>query len=163
MKFRKMRLVKKLKKQEQNCMQKVKRIKVVIDTNLFISFLIGKKLQGLKGLLVDFRIELMFAEQNIQELRIVTQRPKFKKHFKSADLDDLIDLIKTIGKVYIIKDIPDVCRDPKDNYLLELARKSKADFIVTGDSDLLDIGKYKGTRILAIKEFERMTKIGTKA
>ena len=140
-------------------MQKARKIKVIIDTNLFISFLIGKKLQGLKELIIDFRTELIFADQNIQEIRIVTQRPKFQKHFKSDDLDDLFDLIKTIGKVYIITDIPNVCRDPKDNFLLELARKSKADFIVTGDKDLLDIGKYKETRIVSIREFERITKI----
>ena len=80
-------------------MPKSKRIKVIIDTNLFISWLIGKKLLVLKELLTDFRIELIFAEQNIQELRMVSQRPKFRKYFKADDLDDLIDLIKVIGKV----------------------------------------------------------------
>jgi hypothetical protein len=144
-------------------MPKSKRIKAVIDTNLFVSFLIGKKLQGLKGLLIDFRIELIFAEQNIDELKIVAQRPKFKKYFKAEDLKDLIDLIKTIGKVLIIKNTPDICRDPKDNYLLELSRKGKADYLVTGDSDLLEIGIYKGTKIITVKEFEQILSTGTKA
>ena len=138
-------------------------MKAVIDTNLFISFLIGKKLQGLKGLLIDFRIELIFAEQNIQELRIVTQRPKFKKYFKSDDLDDLIDLINAIGKVFVIENVPNICRDPKDNYLLELSRKGKANYLITGDIDLLEIREYKKTKIITIKEFEKIAKIGTKA
>jgi hypothetical protein len=137
-------------------MPKSKKIKVIIDTNLFISFLIGRKLHGLKELLIDFRIELIFAEQNIQELRMVSQRPKFKKYFKSDDLDDLIDLIKAIGRVIEIVDVPDVCRDPKDNYLLELARISKSDYLVTGDIDLLEIGSYKGTKIITAKEFDRI-------
>ena len=137
-------------------MPKSKRIKVIIDTNLFISFLIGKKLQGLKELLIDFRIELIFAEQNIQELKMVSQRPKFKKYFKAGDLDDLIDLIRTIGIVIEINNIPAVCRDPKDNYLLELARKSKANYLLTGDIDLLEIGSYKGTKIITVKAFDRI-------
>ena len=144
-------------------MQRSKTIKVIIDTNLFVSFLIGKQLQGLKGLLINFHIELIFAEQNIQELRIVTQRPKFKKYFKAEDMNDLIELIKAIGQIYTIDKVPNICRDPKDNYLLELARKGKADYLVTGDTDLLEIGKYKGTKIVTIKEFERIAKIGTKA
>lgn len=152
-----------MKKQEQQYMQKSKTIKVIIDTNLFVSFLIGKKLQGLKGLLINFRLELIFAEQNIQELRIVTQRPKFKKYFKADDMNDLIELIKVIGQIYTIDKVPNICRDPKDNYLLELAKKGKADYLVTGDTDLLEIGKYKGTKIVTIKEFERIAKIGTKA
>jgi putative PIN family toxin of toxin-antitoxin system len=142
-------------------MPKSKRIKAVIDTNLFISFLIGKKLQGLKDLLIDFRIELIFAEQNIQELVIVAQRPKFKKYFKTEDLNDLIDLIKIIGKVLIIGNVPNICRDPKDNYLLELARKGKADYLVTGDTDLLEIGINKGTKIITVKEFEQILSTGT--
>ena len=137
-------------------MPKSKRIKVIIDTNLFISFLIGKKLQGLKELLTDFHVELIFAEQNIQELRMVSQRPKFRKYFKADDLDDLIDLIKVIGKVIEIGNVPEICRDPKDNYLLELARISKSNYLVTGDIDLLEIGTYKETKIITAREFDRI-------
>jgi uncharacterized protein len=137
-------------------MPKSRRIKVIIDTNLFISFLIGKKLQGLKEKVVDFRFELIFAEQSIQELMMVSQRQKFNKYFKAEDLDNLVDLIKTIGRIINITHVPAICRDPKDDYLLELARKSKADYLVTGDIDLLEIENYKGTRIITVKEFDRI-------
>lgn len=137
----------------------IRKIRAIIDTNLFISFLIGKKLQGLKDLLINSRIELIFAEQNIQELRLVSQRSKFKKYFKSDDLEDLIDLLKTIGKIVEIENIPEGCRDPKDNYLLGLARKSKADYLVTGDNDLLELGKYDGTQIVTVSEFSYLTGI----
>jgi len=144
-------------------MPKSKRIRVIIDTNLFISFLIGKQLKGLKELLIDFRVELIFAKQNIQELKIVTQRPKFKKYFNSDDLADLFDFIDSVGKIFIIDNVPDICRDPKDNYLLKLASKGNVDYLVTGDIDLLDIQTYKGTKIITIREFERIMSIGTKA
>lgn len=137
-------------------MQKSRRIRVIIDTNLFISWLIGKKLQGLKESLTDFHVELIFAEQNIQELRVVSQRPKFRKYFKADDLDDLIDLIRVLGKVIQIDNVSEICRDPKDDFLLELARISKSDYLVTGDIDLLEIGTYKETKIITVREFDRI-------
>lgn len=118
------------------------------------------QLKGLKGLLVDDKIELIFAEQHIQELRIVAQRPKFNNYFTVDNLNDLIDLIYSIGQVFVIVEIQDICRDPKDNFLLELASKSKADYLVTGDMDLLDIRTYKSTRIISIKELDSILKSG---
>ena len=141
-------------------MPRSKKTKIIIDTNLFISFLIGKQLRGLKGLLVDHKIELIFSEQHIQELRIVAQRPKFNIYFTASNLNDLIDLIYSIGQVFVIVEIKDICRDPKDNFLLELASKSKADYLVTGDKDLLDIRTHKSTRIITIKELESIMKSG---
>ncbi|MGV8138170.1 MAG: putative toxin-antitoxin system toxin component, PIN family [Mangrovibacterium sp.] len=131
----------------------IRKIKAIIDTNLFVSFLIGKRLHGLKTLMTDSRNELIFAKQNIQELRLVSLRPKFNKYFKSDDLEDLINLLETIGKVFEILDAPDVCRDPKDDYLLELAKRSRADYLVTGDKDLLEIETYGSTRIVTASEF----------
>lgn len=140
-----------------------KRIKVIIDTNLFISFLIGKRLVSLKQTLVSSIIQLVFSEQNISELKIVTSRPKFQKYFNQDDVSDLIDLIQAIGKIVIITREPDLCRDPKDNFLLALSDKGKADYLVTGDTDLLSIREYKGTKIIAIDEFEVLIKQCTNA
>lgn len=130
------------------------RIKIIIDTNIFISFLIGKRLSGLKQSLVNSIIQLIFSEQNIEELMVVTGRPKFKKYFNEKEVSDLIDLIHTIGKVVKITNEPRICRDPKDNFLLALADKGKADYLVSGDKDLLFIEEYKGTKIITIEALE---------
>jgi len=135
-----------------------KKIRVVIDTNLFISFLIGKKLNWLKGPIVNFQIELLFTEQSFLELEEVARRPKFTKYFPKSDLNDLIDLLRKIGKQYMINEVINVCRDPKDNFLLELARKGKADFLLTGDDDLLELGNYQNTKILTAGQFEQVFK-----
>ncbi|MFN3803082.1 putative toxin-antitoxin system toxin component, PIN family [Belliella pelovolcani] len=45
------------------------------------------------------------------------------------------------------------CRDPKDNFLLSLSVDGKADFLVTGDSDLLVLGKIEKTKIVSWAEF----------
>jgi putative PIN family toxin of toxin-antitoxin system len=131
-------------------------IKTIIDTNLFISFLIGKRLSGLKKLLTNSRVDLIFAEQNIKELRIVTSRNKFRKYFPPNDVNDLIDFVRIIGKVYKIEKVPKICRDPKDDFLLALAKKSKADYLVTGDVDLLVLKTYGKTNIISAAVFEKI-------
>jgi hypothetical protein len=70
-----------------------KKLKVIIDTNLFISFLIGKRLVSLKKILINSKIELLFSHQHILELKLVTSRSKFKKYFNQEDVNELIDLI----------------------------------------------------------------------
>ena len=132
--------------------------RVIIDTNIFISFLIGKRLKELKNHIVDFKVKLLFCDQVINEIRIVTQRPKLKKYFPKQDVEDLIDLIQTIGDHFKIADELNICRDSKDNFLLELAIAGKADYLVTGDSDLLLLQKFKNTTIITFKDFEQIMK-----
>ncbi len=93
----------------------------------------------------------------------MTSRPKFQKYFNQDDVSDLIDLIQAIGKIVKITREPDLFRDPKDNFLLALSDKGKADYLVTGDTDLLSIREYKGTKIIAIDEFEVLIKQCTNA
>lgn len=143
-------------------MPKDKKIRIIIDTNLFISFLIGKKLIGLKQVLVDSKVELIFSDQNILELKLVTGRSKFEKYFHENDVDDLVDLIYSIGKIINVTKEPLICRDPKDNFLLGLSEKSKANYLVSSDKDLLEIGEYKKTRIIRIDELEKILKKGMK-
>ena len=52
----------------------------------------------------------------------------------------------------------EVCRDPNDNFLLSLAKDGQADFLITGDKDLLVIQEFEGTRIVTFKEFEEEIK-----
>jgi uncharacterized protein len=146
---------------ELKFMPREKRIKIIIDTNIFISFLIGKRLRGLRQTLANSYIQLIFSEQNIQEIEIVTARPKFSKYFDQNDVIDLIDLIYSIGKIYKVKSEPLICRDPKDNFLLALSDKSKADFLVSSDNDLLQIGKYKITKIISVKELDQIIENST--
>lgn len=48
-----------------------------------------------------------------------------------------------------------ICRDPKDNYLLELAEEAQADYLVTRDKDLLELSnnEWKGTKIIKPEAF----------
>lgn len=46
-----------------------------------------------------------------------------------------------------------VCRDWKDNFLLALSKDAKADYLISGDKDLLDLRKFGKTKILTLTEF----------
>lgn len=52
-----------------------------------------------------------------------------------------------------VKSIVTVCRDPKDNFLLALSKDGKADYLLTGDKDLLDLIKFGKTQIKTITAF----------
>lgn len=129
-----------------------KAIKIIIDTNLWISFLIGKELKELKNLLVEETIQVVISEEILQEIIIVTQRPKLQKYFPRNKVDELIQILQTIGLFIIISTEVSICRDPKDNYLLALAKDSNANFLVTGDQDLLMIERFENTEIVTYQQ-----------
>ena len=130
-----------------------KPIKVIIDTNLWISFLIGKQLKSLKSLLVEQIIQPILSEQLLQEIVLVTQRPKLQKYFPQSKVNELIDFLQIIGLSIDIRSEVLLCRDEKDNYLLALAKDSQADFLITGDKDLLVLQQFESTKILTYQQF----------
>jgi putative PIN family toxin of toxin-antitoxin system len=129
-------------------------IKVIIDTNIWISFLIGKRLQNIKDLILAQQIAIVLSEQLLLELKMVTQRPKLKKYFQEQKVDKLIEFLRAIGQIHEPSVSNLLSRDPKDNFLLDLAETSKADFLVTGDKDLLDLNPFKKTQIVTPADFE---------
>jgi putative PIN family toxin of toxin-antitoxin system len=107
-------------------------MRVIIDTNLWISFLIGKSLAGLTDALISNSITILFSEQLFAELIGVLRRPKFKKYFSDAAIEELIALLYDRVEWVEISRRFDDCRDKKDNFLLDLAASGRADYLVTG-------------------------------
>ncbi|MFZ2905679.1 MAG: putative toxin-antitoxin system toxin component, PIN family [Cyclobacteriaceae bacterium] len=128
--------------------------KVIIDTNIWISFLIGKELQDLRDRIVNEKIKVITTDQLINEIRLVTSREKLKKYFSQEKVSDLISLLNILADKVKIKKIDEICRDPKDDFLLALSKESKANYLITGDKDLLDIKVYGRTKILTVKQFK---------
>ncbi|MGK7389400.1 MAG: putative toxin-antitoxin system toxin component, PIN family [Candidatus Cyclobacteriaceae bacterium M2_1C_046] len=143
-------------------MLKRKKPKVVIDTNVWISFLIGKKLGSLKSLLSNQNIQIIISNELIDEIEDVTNRPKLRKYFPKDKIEEFINLLRIISLQHSIKVIETICRDPKDDFLLALSKETKADYLVTGDNDLLSIEKFGKTRIVAANEFEEIIKTSEK-
>ncbi|MCD6185324.1 MAG: putative toxin-antitoxin system toxin component, PIN family [Deltaproteobacteria bacterium] len=131
-------------------------IRVVIDTNIYIGFLIGKTLSGLAEAIINDKIKILFSEELFDELLEVLQRPKFKKYFSQKDITELISLLhfKT-EQIKITKHFRD-CRDPKDNFLLDLCISGNADYLITGDDDLLVLNPFRGVKIINYRLFQEI-------
>ncbi len=132
----------------------MKRKKVILDTNLWISFLITQNYTKIDYLIAEGKIKLIFSHELIEEFITVASRPKFKNIFNAADIEKLLELFDYYGKLIKVNIEINKCRDPKDNFLLSLAVESKADYLVTGDSDLLILKKIKKTKILSWNDFK---------
>lgn len=136
-------------------MPEQKASRLIVDTNLWVSFLIGKELHYLKDLIVAGKVKLVVSDQLLEELQLVTSRPKLSKYFEKQKVDELLTLIELISEKVKVKKIQRIGRDPKGDFLLALAKDGKADFMLTGDKDLLEIGKYYKTEIITVTEFKK--------
>jgi putative PIN family toxin of toxin-antitoxin system len=141
-------------------MKRKKSVKVIFDTNVWISFLIGKRLQSIKPLLSSRQIKIIFSEQLAAEIKEATQRPKLIKYFPQNKVSELLELFDLIGNKFKTTPLYHLCRDAKDNFFLDLIDLSKADYLVTGDKDLLELHTFKTAKILTPAAFEiEITKI----
>lgn len=136
-------------------MSKRKPVRVVVDTNVFVSFLIGKRIRGLFEAMMNGNVRLVFSAQLLRELTETASEPKFRKYFTPEVLDDLLFVIKESAVfVEVSPPYPAVCRDPKDDHVLALCKKARAEVLVTGDADLLVLEHHGSTIIMRPKEFE---------
>lgn len=130
-----------------------RRIRVVVDTNLCISMLIGKRMAELRPLFALPQYELAVSDTLLDEIRLVTARPKFAPYFNPADIEDFLNFLTDVSTFFKLDSIPRRCRDPKDDFLLELAIVADADILLSGDSDLTDMKRIGHCRIMTATEF----------
>lgn len=132
--------------------------RIIIDTNLWISFLVSNDYTKLDKILSDKLITVLYSQELIDEFIEVAQRPKFRKYFSHRDLQKLLLTMSERAIFIETFSIVNICRDPKDNFLLSLAKDGKASHLLTGDHDLLSLKKFGKTKIKTISEFIDETK-----
>lgn len=135
-----------------------KTFKIIVDTNIWISFLIGKSLKGLQKYIDSQKVLIVTCSEQILELNEVFQKPKIKRYFNSEQIIEFFELLDESSVIIDIKTKTNLCRDLKDNYLISLALDSQADYIVSGDNDLLILSKVENTSIIKFSEFENIMK-----
>jgi uncharacterized protein len=127
--------------------------RIIIDTNLWISFLITKDFTKLDEIIFSRNCLLIFSQELLDEFLEVARRPKFRRLFSSSDIEEILETIEEYADFVKIKTKVEVCRDPKDNFLLSLSFDGNADFLLTGDKDLLELAKFSETAIITVSEF----------
>lgn len=133
----------------------IERPRVVIDTNLVLSALVfGGRLSRLRLAWQNDRVIPLASEVTIAELVRVLTYPKFKLTNSEQEnlLSDYLPFCDTVLMPDTLPVVPE-CRDPFDIPFLLLAVVAKADFLVTGDGDLLCLSDNFSCPILTVDEF----------
>jgi putative PIN family toxin of toxin-antitoxin system len=125
-------------------------MRFVFDTNVLVSALLfehSKPAQVLFSVLDQG--EILLSTDLVNEIHEVIYRKKFDRYISNERRDAFLTALVQTGVLIDITETIHVCRDPKDNMVLELAINGRADVIVSGDDDLLVLHPFRGISILA--------------
>ena len=129
-------------------------IRAVVDTNVFVSGLLAT---GIPKRIVDngFNSRFTFLSSGPLRKEVSLTLDKFVKkgYLLKSDVDAFLREFISKSELVIRKVSINLCRDPKDNMILETAICGNADFIVTGDDDLLTLKSVEGISIITPREF----------
>lgn len=139
-------------------------INVVLDANQFVSALLKQASNSSRILDIVHSgdIRLLVSEKISIEIDRVIRYPKVKKIHRrsSSDLDAfIIKIVRIAHMVSGTLELKVVEEDPTDDKYLECAIEGGADFIISGDKHLKNIGSFRGIPIVSPAEFlERINK-----
>lgn len=129
-------------------------MRVVLDTNTVLSpLLFSGTASRLVSLWQSRRITIFISKQILQEYLRVLAYPRFRlsdKEIRGLIEDERLPFVET---VQVTRRLIVVRRDPEDNKSLECATAGRAQYLVTEDQPLREVGSYRGISILTVDEF----------
>jgi putative PIN family toxin of toxin-antitoxin system len=131
-------------------------VKAVFDTNVLIAAFLTEGICS--GLLIRARkqaFNLVLCDDIIREFEGILIK-KFK--LTSTDISEISAIVLEAASeiLHNLGPIPDICRDPNDDMIIACAIDAAADYIVTGDEDLLILKRYKDIVIINPRNFEAL-------
>ena len=128
-------------------------MKIVLDTNVLISAIVfGGKPRKILEAVSRGELTLFLSEYILDELKAVLQRPKFG--FPSEVIRTILSELHTIGNIVTpSKRIFEIQEDPDDNRIIECAVEGSANYIVSGDTHLLNLKQYQNVRVVSPDEY----------
>lgn len=131
--------------------------KVVLDTNTLVSALLFRgELSKIVNLWKNGSIVPFFSKETFGEFKTVLGYPKFTLTEQEIKVIIEEEVIPYFEAIEVMGKVRGLCRDADDDKFIACALSASADFIVSGDRDLLDIGKYKSVRIISALELLKM-------
>jgi putative PIN family toxin of toxin-antitoxin system len=126
-------------------------MRVVFDTNIFISALIFPGSQAEKAIHRILGEDLLILSPAIIKEVLAVLSKKFSRDREelakvAVNLTDLAFIVKPETRF-------DVLQDEPDNRILECALAGSADLIVTGDKAMLELGEFDGIRIVSLRDY----------
>ncbi len=129
-------------------------IKIIFDVNIWVSAFISPNMEKrVQAIILQDEVEIIICSELLEELKQTLQRYKFKKYLSSERILLAIELVEQSSTVINLKSVVELCRDHKDDYLLALAKDAQADFLLTGDKDLLVLNPFEKTQIIKLSEY----------
>ena len=135
-----------------------RKLRAVIDTNLFISGLFARDSLSaqLQDLWINQDFELVTSVEIIKEISRVLSYPRIQKRFKPMEVNIRRFFRLIFQKAVISKDIyqtDKIVDDPTDNKFLACALEKKADYIVSRDPHLRNLKHYHGIQVVDATTF----------
>ena len=128
-------------------------MKIILDSNIWISFAIGKQLSEMKYIFESPNILIFVCDKILREVNATLLKPKLQKYISGERRNMLMELMVSCSMETIHEQVIR-SRDPMDNFLLDLAETVDADYLITGDKDLLVLQQHRNTVILTFRYFK---------
>ena len=129
--------------------------RTVFDVNIWISYFLKGKFTELVDLMANHDVEFFRAKELTHELISVISRDKFKKYLH-LPLQSYISFYEKISTFLTIQNEFSSCRDPKDNYLFDLAFQSHSKYLVSGDRDVRETVINRPLNVVSLRTFKEM-------
>jgi putative PIN family toxin of toxin-antitoxin system len=131
-------------------------VKIILDTNVIIAAFAARGLCNAVFELCLDRFCVVLSESILQETR---DHLNDKIKLPVAQCEAIISYLSANCSVLKVNDVEaSACRDKDDLHVLGLAQCASADYIITGDKDLLDLVKYGSTNIVTPREFWKVAR-----
>jgi len=130
------------------------KLRFVIDTNTLVSsILIPSSVPAQAFTLIKQLGIFLVSLPTIEELQEVLTRPKFDKYVSASTRSEFVAQFIEISELIAIEESIVACRDAKANKFLEVAVNGQADYLITGDRDLLSLHPFRDIQILNPAKF----------
>ena len=131
--------------------------KVVLDTYILVSALFFEgELAAIVDLWKKGKIVPVLSKETFAEFKTVLEYPKFSLTVQEIKVIVEEEMLPYFEITEVADNIRDRCKDADDDKFIACGVAASADFIVSGDRDLLDMGKYKYIRIVSASAFLKM-------
>jgi len=128
--------------------------RVVIDTNVFISGVLSTTSAPARCVeAVVSGGQLLATEATLKELFERVLSPKFDPYVTRARREELLSRLAPLVEIVEVVQHVRACRDPHDDKFLEAAVNGRADVIITGDKDLLELHPFRGVVIVSPADY----------
>jgi putative PIN family toxin of toxin-antitoxin system len=133
-------------------------LRCVLDTNVLVSALLLPDSTPRQALDLTFQKgTILVSLEILVELYEVLSRKKFRRYTTEEDVRTFLAVITRTAEWIDVTEEINTCRDPKDNKFLEIAVCGRANYLISGDSDLLDLNPFRGVQIVAPHTFLEST------